>query len=63
MTGDTLSRIDFSDNSYTLKQKAVRNAYSLFDSSGEKVLSSKQKLMKMKEESRSRTLRGMMSLL
>lgn len=50
MSGDALSRIDFSDNSYTLKQKAVRNAYKLYDSSGEEVLNTKQKLFKMKEE-------------
>ncbi|QKQ98218.1 hypothetical protein GKQ38_01635 [Candidatus Nanohaloarchaea archaeon] len=50
MPGDALSRIDFSDNKYTLKQKAVRNAYKLYDSSGEEVLGAKQKMFKMKEE-------------
>ena len=45
-----LSRIDFSDNEYTVKQKAVRNAYKIFDSSGNEVLRTKQKLFKMKEE-------------
>ena len=48
MTG--LSRIDFSDNNYTVKQKAVRNAYKIYDSNGEEVLKTKQKLFKMKEE-------------
>jgi Uncharacterized conserved protein len=42
--------MDFSDNEYTLKQKMVRNAYTLYDSSGDEVFSSKQKLMKMKEK-------------
>lgn len=50
MSGDALSRIDFSDNKYTLKQKAVRNAYKLYDSRDNEVLSAKQKLFKMKEE-------------
>lgn len=42
--------MDFSDNEYTLKQKMVRNAYTLYDSSGDEVFSSKQELMKMKEK-------------
>ncbi len=50
MPGDALSRIDFTDNNYTVKQKAIRNAYKVFDSSGEEVLRTKQKLFKMKEE-------------
>lgn len=50
MPGDALSRIDFPDNSYTVKQKAVRNAYKVYNSAGEEVLSAKQKLFKMKEE-------------
>ena len=49
MTG-ALSRIDFPDNRYTVKQKAVRNAYKVFNSSDEEVLRTKQKLFKMKEE-------------
>lgn len=50
MPGNDLSRIDFSDNRYTLKQKTVRNAYKLYDSSDNEILSAKQKLFKMKEE-------------
>jgi uncharacterized protein YxjI len=50
MAGDALSRINFSDNNYTVKQKAVRNAYKVYDSAGEEILSTKQKLFKMKEE-------------
>ena len=45
-----LSRIDFPDNRYTVKQKAIRNAYKVFNSSGEEVLRTKQKLFKTKEE-------------
>ncbi|MFB6099746.1 MAG: LURP-one-related/scramblase family protein [Candidatus Nanohalobium sp.] len=47
---DALSRIDFPDNRYTVKQKAVRNAYKIYDSAGEEVLKTKQKMFKMKEE-------------
>lgn len=47
---DSISGIDFSDNSYTVKQKAVRNAYKIYDSTGKEVLRTKQKLFKMKEE-------------
>ncbi|MFB6175460.1 MAG: LURP-one-related/scramblase family protein [Candidatus Nanohalobium sp.] len=50
MSGDSLSRIDFPDRKYTLKQRAVRNAYKLYDSQDNEVLSAKQKLFKMKEE-------------
>lgn len=42
--------MEFPDNEYTLKQKMVRNAYTLYDSSGDEVFSSKQELMKMKEK-------------
>lgn len=49
MTG-ALSTIDFSDNQYTVKQKAVRNAYKTYNSAGEEVLKAKQKMFKMKEE-------------
>jgi uncharacterized protein YxjI len=45
-----LSRIDFSDNRYKVKQKAVRNAYKVYNSAGDEVLRTKQKLFKMKEE-------------
>lgn len=47
---NALSRIDFCDNQYKVKQKAVRNAYKAYNSSGEEVLRTKQKLFKMKEE-------------
>jgi uncharacterized protein YxjI len=50
MTEDALSRIDFSDEKYVLKQRAVRNAYKLYDSDDNEVLSAKQKLLKMKED-------------
>jgi uncharacterized protein YxjI len=50
MAGNALSRIDFSDNTYTVKQKAVRNAYRVYNSAGEEILNTKQKLFKMKEE-------------
>lgn len=50
MTNNALSRIDFSDNKYVLKQKAVRNAYKLYDSDENEILNTKQKLLKMKEE-------------
>jgi uncharacterized protein YxjI len=50
MTEGALSRIDFTDSRYTLKQRAVRNAYTLYDSQENEVLSAKQKLFKMKEE-------------
>ncbi|AOV94988.1 hypothetical protein AQV86_03625 [Nanohaloarchaea archaeon SG9] len=50
MSDDALSRIDFPDRKYTLKQKAVRNAYKLYDSEENEVLSAKQKLFKVKEE-------------
>lgn len=50
MSEGWLSGIDFPDEKYILKQRAVRNAYKLYDSSGEEVLSAKQKLLKMKEE-------------
>lgn len=49
MTG-SLSRIDFPDNRYVVKQKAVRNAYKVYNSADEEVLRTKQKLFKMKEE-------------
>jgi uncharacterized protein YxjI len=47
---NALSRIDFLDNEYTVKQKAVRNAYKVYNSAGEEVLRTKQKILKMKEE-------------
>lgn len=49
MSGE-IKAIDFSDNKYTVKQRAVRNAYKVFDSAGNEVLRTKQKLFKMKEE-------------
>jgi uncharacterized protein YxjI len=58
MTHDSISGIDFSDNEYLLKQKAVRNAYKLYDSEGNEVLKTKQKLMKMKEEFPFKTPQG-----
>jgi len=50
MNENNLSMMDFSDNNYTLKQRAIRNAYTLENSSGDVVLKSKQKMFKMKEE-------------
>jgi len=49
MTG-SISNIDLSDDQYTVKQRAVRNSYKVYDSSDREVLSAKQKLFKMKEE-------------
>ncbi len=43
-------RIELSDNRYTVKQKAVRNAYNVYNSDGDEVLRTKQKLFKMREE-------------
>jgi len=50
MNSGALSRIDLSDNTYTVRQRAVRNAYKVYNSSEEEILSTKQKLFKMKEE-------------
>ncbi len=50
MPDDSLSRIDFSDTEYTIKQSLVRNKYEIFDSSETLILKAKQKLFKMKEE-------------
>jgi len=47
---DSISGIDLSYRSYTVKQKAVRNAYKVYNSKDEEVLRTKQKLFKMKEE-------------
>jgi uncharacterized protein YxjI len=47
---DLLKNIDFSDDKYTVKQNLVRNKYTVYDSSGNKVLGAKQKMFKMKEE-------------
>ncbi len=38
------------DNQYTVEQSYFRNKYKVYDSAGNLVLKSKQKLMKMKEE-------------
>lgn len=45
-----LSSVELDDTDYTLKQKAVRNAYKLYDSQGEEIFSTKQKLLKAKED-------------
>jgi len=50
MPEDLISRISLSDENYVLKQKAVRNAYKLYDSEGNEVLRTKQKLLKAKED-------------
>ncbi|MFB6159371.1 MAG: LURP-one-related/scramblase family protein [Candidatus Nanohalobium sp.] len=46
----SINGVELSDNRYTVKQKAVRNAYRVYDSAGKEVLRTKQNLMKMKEE-------------
>ncbi len=50
MSFDTLKQLDLSDNKYILRQKAIRNAYTLENSRGKEILKSKQKLFKMKEK-------------
>lgn len=50
MSEGALSRISFPDSKYVLKQRAVRNAYTLFDSDENEVLKAKQKMFKMKED-------------
>jgi len=50
MGQDSLSRIDFSDNRYTVKQRLIRNKYQVTDSQDRPVVRAKQKLFKMKEE-------------
>lgn len=47
---DVISKIDFTDSEYTVKQKLVRNKYRVYNSEEELVLKAKQKLFKMKEE-------------
>ncbi len=42
--------ISFDDDEYTVKQSHFRNKYKVYDSAGNLVLKSKQKLFKMKEE-------------
>ena len=49
MTND-ITGVDLSDTEYVVKQKAVRNAYKVFNSKDEEILRTKQKLFKMKEE-------------
>ncbi len=44
-----ISTIDLDDNRYTVKQSAIRNKYTVRDSTGEVVLRGKQKLFKVKE--------------
>lgn len=50
MNSSSLDALDLSDNKYILRQKAIRNAYTLENSRGKEILKSKQKLFKMKEE-------------
>lgn len=50
MKEDVLKRVDFTDDTYTVRQSFIRNKYGVYNSSGEKVLGAKQKLFKMKEE-------------
>lgn len=47
---DLLTGIDFSDDNYTVKQSFIRNKYAVYNSRGEKVLGTRQKMFKMKEE-------------
>jgi uncharacterized protein YxjI len=48
--GRAASSIDFEDDTYTVEQSLIRNKYAAYDSAGELVLRSKQKMLKMKEE-------------
>jgi uncharacterized protein YxjI len=45
-----ISTVDLSDDRYEVKQSAVRNKYTVRDSTGTVVLRGKQKMFKMKEE-------------
>ncbi|WP_132058755.1 LURP-one-related/scramblase family protein [Halorussus amylolyticus] len=45
-----ISTVELDDDSYEVKQSAIRNKYAVRDSNGDVVLRGKQKLFKMKEE-------------
>lgn len=45
-----LSSVDLDDDRYEVKQSAIRNKYTIRDSTGNVVLRGKQKMFKMKEE-------------
>ena len=45
-----ISRLDLTDEEYTVQQALIRNKYEAMDDDGEIVLRGKQKLFKMKEE-------------
>ena len=47
---NSINGVDLTDSKYTVKQKAIRNAYKVYNSKDEEVLRTKQKLFKMKEE-------------
>ncbi len=51
MTQDNpLKRIDLTDDEYEIRQSLYRNKYSIYDTTGNLVLKTKQKLFKVKEE-------------
>lgn len=45
-----ITRLELSDNSYTVEQSLVRNKYEALDANGNTVLTGKQKLFESKEE-------------
>lgn len=47
---DVLKGVDLTGDRYTVKQRFFRNKYDVYDEQGELVLTTKQKLFKMKEE-------------
>jgi uncharacterized protein YxjI len=50
-TGDyQIQGLNLTDNQYTVEQALIRNKYKAMDASGNTLLKSKQKLLKMKEE-------------
>jgi uncharacterized protein YxjI len=47
---DVIRGVDLTGNQYTTKQRFIRNKYKVYDAQGNHILSTKQKLFKMKEE-------------
>ncbi|WP_435334822.1 LURP-one-related/scramblase family protein [Haloarchaeobius sp. TZWWS8] len=45
-----VSGLDLSGDRYTIKQKLIRNKYTVYDQTGTAILKAKQKMFKMKEE-------------
>lgn len=47
---DVFGRIQLTDDAYTVRQKLIRNKYTVYDSRGNEVLRAKQKLFRIKED-------------